>query len=169
MRRFVGFAFLFVSITLVALAEDGPGKAKTATTACSFQDGRQISVRYEPFAVTKKKADLPLNELWPPSGSPMYLFSQASVSLGNTEIPTGAYSLYVIPEKEQWTLIINKGVNAGVPYDQQQDLLRLPMQIGHLSEPGQHFKVVFGHIAPQQCNMRIYYGKTGAWAEFREK
>ena len=44
----------------------------------------------------------------------------------------------------------------------------MPMQSGHLSEP-QPFVVSFGHIAPKQCNMRIYDGKIGTWAEFKEK
>ncbi len=38
-----------------------------------------------------------------------------------------------------------------------------------LSEPLKEFTVLFGHTEPKQCNMRIYYGKSGTWAEFKEK
>jgi hypothetical protein len=99
----------------------------------------------------------------------MYLFTEAAISISNTEIPVGAYSMYVIPEKKQWTLIINKSVNEGKAYQQQQDVVRVALDTGDLSEPSEQIKLAFGHLAPKQCNLRIYYGKIGAWAEFEEK
>jgi hypothetical protein len=98
----------------------------------------------------------------------MNLFTQVALLSGNSEIPIDAYSMYIIPDKKSWTLIINKGVVAGSMYDEHQDLLRVPMQIGHLSTMV-GFKATFVHIAPKQCNLRIYYGKIGSWVEFEEK
>jgi hypothetical protein len=43
------------------------------------------------------------------------------------------------------------------------------MPLGQLSEPQKALDVFFGHVAPKQCNMRIYYGKAGAWVEFKER
>ena len=99
----------------------------------------------------------------------MFLFTNTKLALDKSEIPVGAYSLYVIPDKERWTLIVNKDVSAGSPYDQQRDLLRTPMQIGQLGQKQPGAKVIFAHISPKQCNMRIYNDKTGAWAEFKER
>jgi hypothetical protein len=42
------------------------------------------------------------------------------------------------------------------------------MNVAKISE-GQPFSMVFAHMAPKQCNIRIYEGKTGTWAEFLEK
>lgn len=138
---------------------------QTATAVCTLQDGNQVSVRYPALPVRK---DLRSGELWPPSSSPMFLFTSTVLSLGGSSIPRGAYSLYVIPEKDKWTLVINKAVSAGAPYQQQQDLTRQSMQIGQLTEP-QSFEVAFAQ-SDKQCNMRIYYGKIGAWgAEFIQK
>jgi hypothetical protein len=97
----------------------------------------------------------------------MYLFTTTDVKVGETLVPTGAYSMFVIPEKHQWTLVVNKDVN-DKKYDPQQDLARAPMELGMLDEGQKQVDVVLGHMAPKQCNMRIYYGKTGAWAEFKE-
>ena len=99
----------------------------------------------------------------------MFFFTQSDVSIGGSQLPVGAYSMYVIPDKHNWTLIINKNVTAGSKYDEAQDLVRESIEVGHLSQAVDHAKVAFGHIAPQQCNMRIYYGNTGAWTEFHEK
>ena len=139
----------------------------TAETACTFADGKQLSLRYNRVSGGRKE-EPPLGEVWAPGGSAMNLFTQVDLSAGNSEIPIDAYSMYIIPEKKSWTLIINKGVVAGSKYDEQQDLVRVPMQIGHLSTMVD-FKATFVHIAPKQCNLRIYSGKIGSWVEFKEK
>jgi hypothetical protein len=99
----------------------------------------------------------------------MFLFTSVALKLGNDEIPVGAYGMYVVPNKDHWTLVLNKNVTSNARYEQQEDLLRVPMEIGTLSEPAKIVGVYFGHVAPKQCNMRIYHGKTGAWAEFHEQ
>jgi hypothetical protein len=165
MRWLVVLVLLLTGLPSV-LAQNA-ATSRTATAACTFADGKQISVRYERGTSAEKKA-LPSGEIWPATGSPMYLFTQTTVAIGKSEIPVGAYSMYIIPEKNKWTLVINKSVSAGAPYNQQQDLVRVPMELGHLSQP-QLFQVAFGHVAPKQCNMRIYHHKTGVWTEFAEK
>jgi hypothetical protein len=77
--------------------------------------------------------------------------------------------MFVVPEKNHWTLVVNRNVAEGSAYDEHQDLLRADMQMGQLSEPNKAFRLVFGHLAPKQCNLRIYYGKTGTWLEIQEK
>ncbi len=140
--------------------------ATDATAACTFQDGRQLSIQYEKVP-SVKKVDMSSGKLWTPGEKPMVLFTQSDLTVGKSEIPVGAYSLYFIPGKGHWTLVINKNVNKG-EYEQQDDLLRAPMDVGQLgtAEP---FNMFFAHLAPKQCNLRIYDGKTGAWAEFHEK
>ena len=142
--------------------------ADTSTAACNFQDGKQMSVRYRAIPVDSKSSPAE-GKLWAPGKAPMLLFTQVQLSIGNSEIPVGAYSMYAIPQKDSWTLVVNKNVNEGGQYDQHQDLLRIPMQVGHLSDPDKLFSVALGHVAPQQCNMRMYYGKNATWVEFKEK
>jgi hypothetical protein len=168
MRWLAMLIVLFSGALETTSAQNKPDQSKTETAVCTFQDGKQMSVRYEPPAEAKKEG-LPNGELWPRSGSPMYLFTETALTLGDREIAPGAFSMYVIPGKEQWTLIVNRAVSAGSAYDQQQDLVRQPMQIGQLSELQQHLEVAFAHSAPKQCTIRVYYGKTGAWTDFKEK
>jgi hypothetical protein len=154
------FAFLGA-----AAAQNDPKNIPTAS--CSFQDGKQITVRYTNETSTGR--DLPSGKVWTPGGQPMLLFTQAPLIANNTDIPIGAYSMYILREKEDWTLVVNKNVSTGKKYDKNLDLVRMGMQMGQLSEPQKEFTVVFGHTEPKQCNMRIYYGKNGTWAEFQEK
>jgi hypothetical protein len=58
----------------------------------TFEHGKQISVRYDPATLTDKD-ELPSGKLWPPSPSPMYLFTLVELSADNSDVPTGAYSM----------------------------------------------------------------------------
>jgi Protein of unknown function (DUF2911) len=165
MKRGALFVVLLGGTFSLCFAQQTPAMS---TTSCSFQDGKQISVRYDSELNEDKKA-LSKGRLWMPGGEPMWLFTQAALSVDTSEIPIGAYSMYIIPDKQDWILIVNKNVSAGRNYNEHEDLARVRMPLGQLSEPQKEFDLFFGHVAPKQCNMRIYYGQSGAWAEFKEK
>jgi len=139
--------------------------ANQETTTCQFADGNQVSVRYE---LAPPHGDrLPEGHPWSPADSPMYLFTSTTLKAGEAQIPIGAYSLYVIPEKQHWILAVNKDVS-GKKYDSQHDVVRVSMNLGTVDQGMKNVTLAFGHIAPMQCNLRLYYGKTGAWAVFTE-
>jgi hypothetical protein len=138
--------------------------ANQQTTVCQFADGGQLSLRYE--AAPSHGNDLPVH-VWSPGDAPMYLFTSTALKTGDTVIPPGAYTLYVTSEKGHWALVVNKDVNSK-KYDAPQDLARLPMDRGAIDEPAKDVNLAFGHIAPKQCSLRLYYGKIGAWAVFAE-
>jgi Protein of unknown function (DUF2911) len=165
MHKLMMTAVLLFSLVAMAAAQNDPKSIPTAS--CSFQDGKQITVRYTNETSTSR--DLPSGKVWTPGGQPMLLFTEAPLVAGNTDIPMGAYSMYIVREKDDWTLVVNKNVSTGNKYDKHLDVVRMGMLMGQLSEPQKEFTVLFGHTEPKQCNMRIYYGKSGTWAEFNEK
>jgi len=166
MLRFAMCMLLLAGMVRSSAAQQASSNSTTAT--CSFQDGTQLTVRYMNERIGGKSGP-PEGRVWTPGGTPMFLFTQSALTIGNSQIPVGAYSMYVIPRKENWTLILNKNVTEGAKYDEHQDLSRVEMQIGQLSEPNKELSIIFGHVAPKQCNMRIYFGKIGTWAAFKEK
>ena len=157
---------LFLMMIGLSFAKQPP--TSTATAACDFQDGKELSVRYLNDGASQVREKLPEGRLWLPGGAPMFLFTETELLVGDSAVPAGAYSMYLIPAKNSWTLVLNKNVTDASKYDEHQDLSRISMQIGRLSSPEQ-FTVSLGHVAPKQCNMRIYYGETGVWAEFKER
>jgi hypothetical protein len=163
----ISFSLCLMFTTGAAVAHTASSKAHAA--ACTFDDGRQISVRYYSRELVSERKTLPSDAVWTPGGSPIILFTQAPLSVAGAEVPIGAYSMYFIPGTIQWTLILNKNVNADSKYDQQQDVLRAPMQVGSLSQPTAEVQIIFAHVSPRQCNMRVYREGTGAWVEFQEK
>jgi hypothetical protein len=151
-----------------AASQQSDSDQNSAQAFCDFDDGQEISVRYNTSVVNSK--DEPRNgKVWLPGGAPMTLFTGAPLTLSNSEIPVGAYSVYVIPNKKEWTLIVNKNVTAGAPYDEKQDIARSPMDLGEVESPPKQLQVSFAHIAPKDCSIRLYYGKVGAFTDFKEK
>ncbi|HEV2731588.1 MAG TPA: DUF2911 domain-containing protein [Terriglobales bacterium] len=152
-------------LATAGLAQDT--KQEAATTTCTFEDGTEISVRYIP--VETSKAKIQNGKVWAPGGSPMVLFTPAALTLEKSQIPAGAFSLYLIPQKDRWTLVVNKNVSAGSRYDERQDIARAAMEMGQLGEPTSTLELSFGRMGPKHCSLRVYFGKTGGWAEFLEK
>jgi hypothetical protein len=132
------------------------------STYCDFQDGNQVSVQYN--SVVKEQ---PRNgRLWAPG---ITLYVQTPLTLNGTTIGLGAYSIYLIPERNHWTLIVNKNVTAGATYNSADDVARAQMDVGELPQPVNTLQLSFGHMAPKQCSLRVYYQKTGAFTDFMEK
>jgi hypothetical protein len=160
--RAVVVCLMLLAAPHATFAQDPPSDS---TALCTFADQTQMSIHYQPVSGTK---DLKTGTIWSPNNFPMNLFTQTPIRIANADIPVGAYSMFLIPGKKDWTLIINKNVTAGSPYDQKQDIVRAPMETGKLNDPTE-FTVAFAHMAPKECHLRIYYGTTGAFAQFNQK
>jgi len=149
-------------------AQTAESDSNLATAVCDFEDGQEVSVRYKNLVASAK--DEPHNgKVWLPGGSPMTLFTNVALTLNHAAIAPGAYSMYVIPNKKEWTLIVNRNVTPGAQYDEKEDVARSPMELGEIDSPPKQLQVSFAHVAAKQCSIRLYYGKVGASAEFLEK
>jgi Protein of unknown function (DUF2911) len=142
------------------------GSAATSTTTCNLDDGRQVYVRYVPVPNNKEKVSN--GKPWAPGGVPMTLFTEAQLSFGSSLIPVGAYTVYPIPARGNWTLVVNKNVTAGAAYDEKQDIARSPMESAQVEQPSEALEVAFAHVGPR-CTLRVYIGKTASFADFTAK
>ena len=138
----------------------------TSTTTCNLDDGRQVYVRYNPVPSNKERIQngKPLI----PGGTPMTLFTEAQLSLGSAMIPIGAYTLYPIPARGNWTLAVNKNVSAGAAYDEKQDVAKTQMETVQVDQASDALEVAFAHVGAR-CTLRIYIGKTASFADFTSK
>jgi hypothetical protein len=160
-------AVMFGQLFLVSGAAAQGSGAQTATAYCDLDDGSQISVQYNNADIGK---DQPRSgKLWTPGGTPMVLYAQTALTLNGTDIPIGAYTMYIMPNRTDWTLIVNKNVAAGSSYDEKQDLARAPMELGEIGDAVKQVQISFAHTGPKQCSMRLYVAKTGAFIGFSEK
>jgi hypothetical protein len=151
-----------LALAIVAIVA-ARGLAQDPQTAyCNFEDGNQVSIQY-PAAVK----DEPHNgHVWSPG---ITLYVQVPLTLAGTELPLGAYTVYLIPGGKHWTLIVSRNVTPGAPYNSAQDVARAPMDLGELPNPLPQLQLSFAHMSAKQCSLRVYYQKTGAFTDFLEK
>jgi hypothetical protein len=137
-----------------------------STTTCNLDDGRQVYIRYIPVPVNKEK--ISNGKPWAPGGTPMTLFTEAQLTLGTSLIPLGAYSVYPIPARGNWTLVVNKNVTAGAAYDVKQDIARAQMETAQVDQPSETLEVAFAHVG-NRCTLRVYIGKSASFVDFTAK
>ena len=131
-------------------------------SSCDFEDGNQVSVQYSPNVKEQPRN----GHVWAPG---ITLYVQTPLTLGGNTLGLGAYSIFLIPDKRNWTLIVNKNVTAGAAYNSAGDVARASMDIGEIPQPVNTLQLSFGRMGPKQCNLRVYYQKVGAFTDFMEK
>lgn len=95
----------------------------------------------------------------------MTLFTEAPLTFGGTSIPVGAYTVYPIPAKDKWTLVVNKNVTPHSAYDEKQDIARAAIETDQVGQASDTLEVAFAHVG-EKCTLRIYFGKAASFALF---
>jgi Protein of unknown function (DUF2911) len=91
------------------------------------------------------------------------------LTVGGKLIPAGSYTLFVIPEADKWTLIINKKTGEwGVPYTgEATELARIPMKVSTLPSALENFTIAFDKNG-NGCTMRMDWETTRASVDITE-
>jgi Protein of unknown function (DUF2911) len=137
-----------------------------STTTCNLDDGRQVYIRYN--AVSAKQQKIQNGKPLEPGGSAMTLFTEAQLSLGSSTIPIGAYTVYPIPARGNWSITVNKNVTSGATYDEKQDIARTQMETAQVETPSDALEVAFAHVGAR-CTLRVYIGKSASFVDFNAK
>ena len=67
------------------------------------------------------------------------------MTFAGQKLPAGTYSMYAIPEKDQWTLIFNSALGewGAYNYDESKDVIRLEVPTQKTDETYQPFTMMF--------------------------
>lgn len=113
----------------------GGGKSITVDYSSPRLKGRHVGGEIAPFG-----------KVWRTGANEATTFvTTADVAVGGTPVPAGSYTLFSIPEKSQWTLIISKKTREwGTNYaGQSEDLARVDMKVSTLPSPVENFTISF--------------------------
>lgn len=65
-----------------------------------------------------------------------------NLTIGTIRLPRGTYTLWTIPARDGWTLIVNRETGQwGTDYDKTQDVGRTPMKVATLGAPVEQFTI----------------------------
>ena len=127
--RFLILACLLIGISYTA---DAQKKVKSPPKTSSQTIGAlTVDINYNAPSVRGRKIWGGLEaygEVWRTGANNATTFSiNQDITIDGTVLPAGTYALFTIPEKDQWTIIINKEADqwGSYNYQQSQDALRL--------------------------------------------
>jgi hypothetical protein len=116
-----------------------------ATTTVAFGD-KQVRINYH--APSMHGRDIfgglvPYGKIWRAGANQATLLhTELDLTLGTLAVPKGDYSLYILPEADQWTLIVNKqtgqwGINhdGSTTDDPAQELGRVVVKLSKQTTP----------------------------------
>ena len=134
-------------------AQDSKDKSKRpsppANATLDLGGGKSVSIDYSSPRVKGRKiyGDLvPYGKVWRlGANEATTLVTTADLNIGGTTVPAGTYTLFAIPDKDKWILIINKKTGEwGTQYPgPSEDLARIDMKVSQLPSPVENFTISF--------------------------
>jgi len=90
------------------------------------------------------------------------------LTIGTVRVPRGTYTLWTIPDRESWTLIVNRQTgNWGTDYDKTSDLARIPMKVTKLGTPVEQFAIAIERTAKDAGTLVLRWDTTEASVPIR--
>lgn len=159
-----------------AQAQDDPSQRPSppAKASCTFADGKTIKVDYSSPRMRGRKIFgelVPYGEVWRAGANEATTFViESDVMIQGKLIPKGNYTLFTLPNRDKWQLIISKLTGEwGIPYPgENYDFARMDMQVSSLPSPVEDFLISFAPSG-SKCTMRLDWEKTRASEEITEK
>jgi len=134
----------------------------------------KIAVNYgAPFARGRKIMGslVPYDKVWRTGANEATTFvTDADLVVGSVTIPKGAYSLYTLPSRTTWRLIINKETGqSGLVYHHNLDLARVKMQKHVLKDFVERFMILLEETGERSGLLKLEWEKTSLSIPFKLK
>lgn len=104
---------------------------------------------------------VPFDKVWRTGANASTILTLAEDALieGN-KVPAGKYSIYTIPGKKEWTIILNKNLKGGMNYPEGQDQCRFKVKPKALKEKVETFLISFSDIKNNSASVDLAWDKT---------
>ena len=145
-----------------------------ASASCDLGGGKTITTDYSSPRLKGRKmigGVEPYGKVWRNGANEATTFvTTTDLVVGGKSVPAGSYTLFVIPNPDKWTLIINKKTGEwGIPYKYENDeLARVDMKLSTLPSSVENFTIAYDKTATG-CTLREEWGTTRASAEITPK
>ncbi|MEO7209954.1 MAG: DUF2911 domain-containing protein [Chitinophagaceae bacterium] len=157
-----GIAMMFVAKAQL------PAPSPTETISQDFGLGKIMITYSRPGiknrTVFMQNSDLaPLGKLWRTGANAATKITFTDkVTIGGKDLDTGSYVLYTIPGKNQWEIILNKGLkNWGSDgYLESDDVVRFKVPVTETKPFVESFTMQVANVKYQNCELQLSWGTT---------
>jgi hypothetical protein len=170
---FIGIVIIFIGVfSLRSYGQFGQSKytsppAKTEATI----DGKKITIDYYAPSMHGRKVMgglVPFGEVWCTGANwATKITTEAPLQMGNLKLPAGSYSIWTLPNANEWILIINKRTGQfHKDYDSSTDFGRTRMNLKTLPAPVETFKINLKDDGGKQGTLALDWEATEASIPF---
>ncbi|MBA0883268.1 DUF2911 domain-containing protein [Flavobacterium undicola] len=148
----IAFGFLLL-LTTNAQAQKFPGLDKSPMDEALYPSDNKIPTKTAKVIYSRPQLKgralselTPAGKVWRTGANEATEITfYKDVKLGTTKIKAGTYSLYTIPEKDNYTIILNKSTNVwgAYSYQAENDVARLSVPVTQAEESLEAFSMVF--------------------------
>jgi hypothetical protein len=160
--------YLYLAVVLVAYASQNsnaqtlkvPALSSTQTIVQDLGLG-QITLTYSRPNVRGRKifgAMEPYGVVWRTGANAATIIKFTDdVTIEGNKVPAGEYALFSIPDKEEWTVILNKTAHqwGAYTYKQADDLLRFKVKTINHADPLETMTIQFNNVDQTKCEMEL--------------
>jgi hypothetical protein len=158
---------LVAAIVVVAQQDKSKRPSPPATATFDLGGGKSVTINYSSPRTKGRKiyGDLvPFGQVWRTGANESTTFvTTADLNVGGTTVPAGSYTIFTIPDKDKWQLVISKKTGEwGTDYPgASNDLARVDMKVSTLPSPVENFTIAF-EKAGMGANLNIDWETTRA-------
>lgn len=164
-----GVLSLFLCGALLVAAQQDKSKRPSppAQAAWDLGGGKSVTIDYSsPRAKGRKIYGelIPFGQVWRTGANEATtLVTPVDLTIGGTAVPAGSYTIFTVPNKDKWALVISKKTGEwGTDYPgQSNDLARVDMKVSTLPSAVENFTISF-EKAGNGANLNIDWDTTRA-------
>jgi hypothetical protein len=139
-----------------------PSPPATATVPLA---GQTITIHYNAPSVRGRVIFgglVPWNEVWRTGANPATtLITPVPLHIGTLLVPAGTYTIYTLPNKDKWLLIVNKQTGQwGTEYHPEQDLGRVELKHHGLDASQEVMSISFKDVKKDSAELHICWATT---------
>jgi hypothetical protein len=155
-----------------ATAQDASGKEQRKSphdTVSTSLGGKTLTITYgRPYLKGRQVFGhdlVPFGQVWRlGADEATKLTTDTDITINDLKVPKGSYSLFTIPAKDHWTLIVDKKADqwGAFSYDPAQDLGRTQLSIEPLANPVEQFTISLKPASAGAVSLSFAWEKTQA-------
>lgn len=158
---------LLICIASWARAQQPEDKSKRpsppGTAECTVK-GKKVTIEYSRPSLRGRPMEqlTPSGKVWRTGANEATaLTTEADLDIGGAKVPAGKYTLYTLPSRDTWKLIINKQTGQwGTEYHDDQDLARVDMKTTPIVVPVEQFTISLDQDDNNSCDLTMEWEKT---------
>ena len=141
------FSLFLLAASCQAQQDKSKRPSPPATASLDLGGGKSVTINYSSPRLKGRAVGgevAAYGQTWRTGANEAATFvTTADLTVGGTAVPAGSYTLFTIPNKDKWVLIISKKTGEwGTDYPgPSNDLARVDMKVSALSAPVENFTI----------------------------